>query len=241
MDPKQLIRDAVKVKAYLKELPDGRLVAAKPLKIYLPTRFAERNLASIGLETHIVGIAAVVVEDRYYGVLLVNATMRIEPTSTLKVLVGDDEYFEFYFEAGSTVVSSVQLVKVDTLVFRIYDEIIAKGHCPWYLGYTELGKLFDTAKTYAGANIGQNHEVTELIVSMIARDAGDRHKYYRQTVKNAEDLKKNPPVIIPLRSVQYSATNTVNKLAGSFWNDSLVSTLVSPATRTEKLERLLRS
>jgi hypothetical protein len=212
----------------------------KPLKLYIPARFAERQLASVGIETHIMGITAIVVEDTYYGVLLVNAMMKIDPTSTLKVMVGDDEYFEFFFEAGSTVVVSTQLVKINTLVFRIYDELIAKGRVPWYLGYNEMGKLFNTAKEFAGANIGQNHEVTELIVSMIARDPEDRTQYYRQTIKKEEDLKKRPPVFIPLRSVQYSATNTVNKLAGSYWQNALVSALVSPATRTERIENLLR-
>lgn len=240
MDPSKLIHDPAKVHAHLKELPDGRVVAAKPVKMYIPTRFAERQLASIGIEVNVCGIAGLTVDDTYYGVLLVDATCRIEPTSTLKVLIGDDEYFEFYFEAGSNVFPTTQLVKVDTLVFRIYDELIAKGRVPWYLGYTEMGKLFDTAKSFAGANIGQQHEVTELIVSMIARDPDDRSKYYRQSVKSLEDLKKKPPTFIPLRSVQYSATNTVNKLAGSYWNDALVSALVSPASRTERPEELLR-
>src|SRR6185312_2264851 len=171
MDPRKLIHDAAKVQSHLRELPDERLVAVKPVKIYIPSRFAERNLATIGIETRICGIAGVVVEDRYYGLFLVNAMMQIDPTSTLKVMVEEDEYYEFSFDAGATVMPTTQLVKQDTLVFRIYDE---------------LGKLFDTAKTFAGANIGQNHEVTELLVSMIARDPSDRSKYYRQTVKSRE-------------------------------------------------------
>jgi hypothetical protein len=241
MDPKKLVHDAFKVKSHLRETSDEKLVAVKPVKIYIPSRFAERNLASVGIETHICGIAGLVVEDRYYALFLVNAMMRIEPTSTLKIMVGDEEYYEFSFEAGATVLPSVQLVKTDTLVFRIYDEFIAKGRVPWYMGYDELGKLFDTAKTFAGANIGQNHEVTELLVSMIARDPEDRTKYYRQTVKSLGDLVSRPPTIIPLRSVQYSATNTVNKLAGSYWNDALTSALVSPGERTERIEALLRT
>ena len=241
MDPKKLIHDAERVKSHLKELPDDRLVAVKPVKIYIPTRFAERNLAQIGIETHICGIAGIVIGDTHYATLLANAMLRIEPTSTLKVMIEDEEYYEFSFDAGATVLSSTQLVKTDTLVFRIYDEIIAKGRAPWYLGYDELGKLFDTAKSLAGANIGQNHEVTELLISMIARDPEDRTKYYRQTVKSREELRKRPPAIIPLRSVQYSATNTVNKLAGSYWNDALVSALVSPGDRVERIEKLLRT
>lgn len=240
MNPKLLKREPTKVHSYLRELEDGRLVTTKGCKIYIPTRFAERGLASIGIETHIVGIYAIVVEDLYYGVSMVNAMIRIEPTSTMKVVIEEEEYFEFMFEPGSTVMASTQLVKQDTLVYKIYDEIISKGRVPWYLGYLELGKLFDTAKYHAGANIGGNHEVTELIVSMIARDPKDRTKYYRQTVKTLDDLKRTPPAFIPLRSVTYAATNTTNKLAGSYFNDGLVSALVSPADRVERIEEILR-
>lgn len=240
MNPRNLVRDPARVHACLKELPDGRLVTTKGVKIYVPTRFAERGLAQIGIETHIVGIYAITVEDKYYGVSLVNAMQRIQPTSTVKVVLDDDEYYEFSFAPGATVVSSVQLVRTDTLVYKIYDEIIAKGRVPWYLGYPELAKLFDTAQYHAGANIGQNHEVTELIVSMIARDPKNRARYYRQVVQSPADVVKTPPVFIPLRSVTYAATNTTNKLAGSYFKEGLVSALVTPAERVERIEELLR-
>lgn len=240
MNPKLLKRDAKKVHAALQELQDGRLVAVRPVKIYVPARFAEHGLAFIGVETQIIGIYAITVDDQYYGVSLVNAMMRIEPTSTIKIQIDEEEYYQFEFEAGSTVVASVNLVKIDTLTYRIYDEIISKGRVPWYLGYTELGRLFDTAEYHAGANIGKNSEVTELIVSMISRDPKDRTKYYRQTVKSLDDVLRNPPAYIPLRSVQYAATNTTNKLAGSYFSEGLISALVSPAERVEKIESLLR-
>lgn len=241
MDPRQtLTRNPAAVHACLRELPDGRLVTTKGCKIYVPVRYNERGLASIGVETHVVGIYAIVVEDKFYGVCNVNAMQRIEPTSTIKVVHNDEEYNEFYFEPGSTVVSSVQLVKTDTLVFKIYDEIISKGRVPWYLGYADLGKIFDTAPYHAGAKIGHNHEVTELLISMIARDETDRTKYYRQTVQSMADVLKKPPAYIPLRSVTYAATNTTSKLAGSYFKDGLTSALVSPTDRTEPIEEILR-
>ena len=165
--------------------------------------------------------------------------MRIEPTSTMKVVIDGTGYYEFTFEPGSTVVASTSLVRTDTLVYRIYDEIIAKGRIPWYLGYAELGKLFDTAKYHADANIGMNHEVTEMLVSLISRNAEDRHRYYRQTVSSLEDLIIKPPVFIPLRNVSYSATNTTNKLAGSYFSEGMVSALVSPSDRVERIEDIL--
>ena len=64
--------------------------------------------------------------------------------------------------------------------------------------------------------------------------------YYRSVINNRSDLKKNPPVFIPLRSVVYGATNTTNKLAGSYFNEGVISALVSPSTRIEPIEELLR-
>lgn len=241
MDITKLIRDPKRVQAYLEELPNESLVCKKPVKIYIPSRFAERGLAQIGIETHILGVYAIVVDDVYYGVSMVNAMMRIDPTSTLKIQINGDEYYEFSFDAGSTVVTSTQLLKTDVLVYRIYDEIISKGRVPWYLGYLELGKIFDTAGYHAGANISRNHEVTELIISMVSRNAADRTQYYRTSIKDLGELATVPPAFIPLRSVQYAATNTTNKLAGSYFTDALVSALVNPADRVERIESLLRA
>lgn len=240
MNRNQFVREPAKVLACLKELPDLRLVTTKAMKIYIPVRFAERGLAQIGIETHIVGLCMIVVEDKFYAILMANAMMRIDPTSTLKVTIGEDEFYEFYFEPGSTVISSLDLVRTDTLVYRIYDELFSKGRVPWYIRYDDLGRIFDTARTHAGANIGANHEVTELLVSMIARNSVDRHQYYRQGLTNMQDLINKPPAWTALRSVTYSATNTTNKLAGSYFHEGVVSALNSPAERVERIESLLR-
>lgn len=240
MDPRTLTRDASKIHAVLKELEDKRLVTTKGCKVYIPSRYAERGLAQVGVETNIVGMAAIVVDDKYYGVWVVNAMMRIEPTTTMRVKIDEEEYFEFYFEPGATVVSNIDLVKTDTLTFKIYDEVFAKGRVPWYLSYNDLGKIFETAGHHAGASVGRQREVTELIVSMIARDQKDRTKYYRQTVKSEADSVLRPPAYIPLRSVVYQATDTTTKIMGSYFSDGLQSALISPAERVERIEGLLR-
>jgi hypothetical protein len=240
MDYRKYVRDAAKVHSVLRELDGDRLVTTKGCKIVVPVRFAERGLAYVGIETSIVGIFAIIVEDQYYAVSIANAMMRITPSSTTKVMYDDDEYYEFTFDPGATICPSLQLVKIDTLVYSIYDEILSKGRAPWYLGYKELGQLFDTAQEHAGANVGQQQEVTELMVSLVARDPEDRTKYYRQVIQSDQDLVNKKPAIIPLRSVAYAATNTLNKLAGSYARDGLVSALATPTARVERLEDLLR-
>lgn len=240
MDISKLKRDASKVHACLKELEDGSLITTKGCKIYIPSRFTECQLAVVGNETQIVGIFAICVDDQFYGVSIANAMMRIEPTNTTTVDINGEEYYEFSFEAGSTVVSSVGLVKVDTLVYLIYDEFVAKGHVPWYMSYIDLGKLFDTSLHHAGVKLGANHAILELIASVIARDPDDRTKYYRQTVKSMEEVLARPPAMIPFRSVTFGATNTTAKLMGAYFDEGITSALVNPSQRSEKIEELLR-
>ena len=239
MQYSNLIRDADHVKTCLQELPDGSLIAVKGCKIIIPARFSERGLAEIGLEIFIIGIYAMIVEDKYYAVSLVNMMIRITPSSTLKIKIGGVEYYEFTFDPGQTVMPRTNLVRNDILVYKIYDEIVSKGKVPWYLGYEDLGHIFDTASSHGGANIGTDAEVTELIISIISRNSKDRTQYYRSSINSIEDLKTNPPVYISLKSVPYAATNTTNKLAGSYWSEGVVSALVSPSDRVERVEQLL--
>lgn len=240
MDPSKLVRNPAKVLEALTELPDGQVLAKKTIKIYIPTRFAERNLAEIGVEVYICGIYAMVTEDGFYAVSLVNAMHRIQPDTTNKVVFGETEYFEFVFTPGSVVFPTLNLVRNRTLVYRIYDELIAKGRIPWYVTYRDMAHIFDTAKIHAGTNVGSDHETTELLVSMIARDPKDRTRYYRQVVEQEADMDHVPVAWVPLKSVVYAATNTMNKIAGSYMHDGIVSALVSPAERTENIEALLR-
>lgn len=235
-DIRRLKRDPDKVLAVLHEMPDNTMVCSKACRIYVPTRFAEKGLAFIGAETYVIGIFAVVVEEAY-GVMMVNAMMRIEPAETNRVMDGDDEYFEFVFTPGSVVIANLNLAKTDTLTYRIYDELIAKANVPWYLSYFDLAKLFDTARDYAGANIGGQREVTELLVSIISRNDKDRTVYYRQVIE--EQYGKEAPAFVPLKDVSLSATNTTNKLGGGYFRTGTVSAIVSPSTRVERLEGLL--
>ena len=239
MDISTLVREPSRVHAILKELPNGRVVTTVECKIYIPVRYAERKLAYISNEIYILGIYAIVVEDRYYAISLLNTMVPIDPTETNVIKINNEGYYEFVFSPGSTVFKTTDLVKADALIYRIYDEFLAMGHIPWFVGYEDLGKIFDSAKEFAGANIGTNPEITQLIASLIARDPKDRTNYYRTVINSPTDLVSNPPIFIPLKSVQYSATNTTTKLGGSYFQQGVISALIDPSTRSESIETLL--
>lgn len=223
---------------YLKEVGDS-LLTKKECRIYIPERFNERGLADIGKETYIIGIFALVYDNEYTN-LTINAMIKIIPYRTNKVSINGSVYYEFYFNANSLITDNLQLVKKDTIVYYIYDEFISKGKVPWYLDYNDLGGIFDTAKYHADANVGTNREIIELIISLIARNPKNKTLYYRTYVNSQSDVENNPPAIIPLKSVIYAATNTLNRIAGSYMSDGIISALNNPADRTERIENLLR-
>jgi hypothetical protein len=240
MDIKNLVRDASKVHASLHETKNGQLVAAKACKIYIPTRFEDCRLANIASDIRVVGIFMISVEDKYYGVSLANAMMSLTPTTTSIVTVAEEDYYEFTFEKGSVVCPNMDLVKDDKLVYSIYDEIIAKGHVPWYFSYEDLGKLFATAKYHGGINLGSTNAPLEMIAAAISRDMKDRTKYYRHSIKTLANQYDTPPAFIAFRNVIHGATNTTAKLMGAYFDDGLMSALVNPSTKTEGIEDLLR-
>jgi hypothetical protein len=240
MDIKGLVRDPQYVRAHLRELADDRLVTVKSCAIYLPVRFSECGLASVGVETNIVGIYLLVMEGKYSAISLVNTTLRITPESVNRIVIDGDEYYEFTFPAGSTVIPNMNVVQNNKIPYRIYSEFFAKGRIPAFLSYEDLAKIFDTAKKFGGVNIGSEREVTELLVSIICRNQSNRAEYYRQSIHSPDDIKNKKPAFIPLKSVAYSATNTTNKLAGSYMQDGIVSALVNPSERVERIESLLK-
>lgn len=239
MDTRHWVRDKDKVKACFKQMPDKSLVATKTLYMYVPVRWNTHYLASIGSENYVVGIVATRTEDNFYSVSRICAMWRIEPTATTRVFFGEDEYYEFRFDPGAKLLATMYLVKNDILVYRIFDEINAKAHVPWYLDYTDVTHLYDSALKYAGTGVGENRAVMEILASISARDSEDRSLEFRKVVNTEADLKKRP-VYVKYADVMYTASNTLNKLAGNHFQRGLVSALNNPSDRAEKIEELLK-
>ena len=232
------IKDKAKVMANLKEMPDASVVTIKGCKIHFPERFVDRNLAYMGQTVYCLGYFNIIVDDKYSSVFTVNATPELTPTKIEKINVGGVPYYELIFNPGSTVIKSLDVVKIDTTVYDIYDEFLANGHLPYYTNYDDLAGIYDTAKKHAGANMGDQAEVTELIVSVMARWPNDREKYYRQGVSSHKGAPP-APVYIPIESVE-SATNTTSRLAGAYFETGLKLAIATPAVRNERIEDILR-
>lgn len=231
-------RKPEQVKANLETREDGGIYTRVACKIQVPERYLTRHLASIGNEVFILGFFALIMEDTYYSVSNTNAMMRITPSSTDTVTIDGTEYLEFGFAAGERVIYSTSLVKNASLTYYVYDEHVAKGRIPWYFGYYDLARMFETAGQHAGINLG-DRAILDLIVSTIARNPEDYTELYRHVL--ARPNTKPDPVIVPFRSVIWNTSDTTSKLIGAHFGDSISSALVNPSERLERIEELLRT
>jgi hypothetical protein len=235
-------RNPEAVKKQLVENASGEILTKVNCKIQIPKRFVDRGLGEAGITTFSYGCFPIILVDtNEYSLLNINALIELNPSKTTPLEIDEEEYIEFYFDANTVVIKSTTLVRRDTMMFNVFDEFVFKGKIPWYVDYTDLGKLFDTADIFAGSNVGKNPEVIEFIASMITRPKSDFTKYLRATAKSYADTESDKIGYVPLSSVYYSVNSTVNKIAGAYFQEGVVSALVTPSKEVQKIEKILRA
>lgn len=217
------------------------MVTSEHVRIQVPERFVNAGLAQVGIDNYVYGIYALLLDDDTYAVSVTNTMLKINPTKTLRIKVNEVPYYEFHFDAGTAVIPDVNSVKRDTMVYNVINELMFMGHMPWYMEYDDVGKIFDTSSKFAGSSVNNSLECVELLAAIVARDREDPTKPYRLVVTDEEYKKRHKPRFIPMKSVFYAATSTSNKLAGSYFNDGIVSALVTPTTEVSRIEQLLRA
>lgn len=222
------------------EKPNDPVICKKPMKVIFPQRYVDRSMAHLGSETSFAGIFATIC-DGYYSVTKACAMVPSDPIATRTVNWLGREYVELSYEAGSEYMKTRDLVKHDQLVYRIYDEFFNKGNVPWFMTYDDMAHIFDTANKHGGTSITDAKEVTHFIVSLIARVRGDLITYFRTSVETRADLEKTQPAFIAMINAAYAPTNTLNRVAGSYFDEGTVASIVYPTDRVEKLEAAYRA
>jgi hypothetical protein len=236
-----LKRNPVSVLSNLVTSENGTVLTKVPCKIQIPSRFIDIDLAQIGTTTMVLGCFALILENGDYSVCSINTFVELVPFKTLTTVVNEVDYHEFYFEANSVVIKSSDLVRRNVIMYDIFNEFMFRGKIPWYIEYDDLGKLFDSAKEYGDSPVGTNLEIIEFITAMITRSSADRSKPIRCVATSYADIAQDKISYVPLMSVFYSVNNSVNKLAGAYFNDGVISALVQPASKVGTVEQILRT
>lgn len=219
----------------LYESKSNMLFTKKDCIIQFPKRYTERGMAEISVNNYVFGVLALIM-DGQYSVMLIPAMIKTTPSRISEVMIGDVPYMNFHYLAGSAIMDTTLVQRKNTLVYNIMEEFFLKGNIPWYVDYEDLGKIFDKAKDYADSNVAKNYAVMECLAAYISRSPKDRAIYYRLS----KDYQQSPEYIGMYGNVYYAAPGTVNKLAGSYFQDAIVSALVQPSERISHVEQLLR-
>lgn len=235
-----LVRRPGKVYDALHDLPNKPVIAKQPIKVIFPVRFAEINLAVIGEESYVYGLFAIISGDSY-AVCNLNAYVELGKASISKALYEGQEYYEYSYEPGDIVIRTKEIMARSNLIFSSIDEFIFKGKLPWYVNYEDVGKLYETAEKFAGTKAKINPAVMEFLAAYIARKKSDRTKFIREGAKSKDDFTLDKLSWVPLRSVFWSAPGTVNKIAGAYYADGVVSALVTKNQKVETVEGILRA
>lgn len=232
-------RDKKRVDSCLKKV-GTTLVALEPLRIQIPERFTERDLAIIEDVSYILGFLAIITEDNYYASSTVTGMLRTEPDRIGKIVVDDIPYIELFYDKGSSVFSSTKVVTVDNLVHPVYTEMLGKGNIPWYHGYEDICMMFYDTGKYNGVTLGADLALWEYLGACLCRDPDNPRQYYRHRKNVKESLKTVDPYIVSLRNVAFGATNFTSKLGGSYFDPGMTSLLAHPSERQERVENFLR-
>jgi len=234
------VRNAEVVLKQLSDVSGKPVIAKNNIAIQVPVRFKEIGLAQIGSSTFVFGLFAMILDSGEYALMNVNAYLELGAASVDTEEIDGTEYYNFHFEPGDVVFKTKSLVCRPALIFKAISEFVFKGKVPWYVDYDDMGKLFSTAKKHAATTADIRPEVMEFMAAYIGRNKNDRINYIRESAETYADFEKNL-AWVPMQSVYWSAPGTVNKLAGAYFQDGIVSAIVNPSERVEKIESILRA
>ena len=234
MDISNLKRDSEYIKKYIKKLDDNSIIFLKQALVMIPKKWEDKDLISVKDTTTMVGVFCIIIDDKY-AVSLVSSLIETDPSAASSETIESEEYYIFSYNVNDRLMVNSKLVKRDNLPYKLFTFIFDKGKIPWYMSYVDFSQIYDLSKEYANVNFNLPHSVFEMVTGVIARDKDAKNIFYRHSDWNKK------PAYIPLRSVQFVASNTTAKLIGAYWSEGLASALVYPSERKELIEEILRS
>lgn len=214
---------------------DPIVVAKKPLRLVFPTRWLERELAVIESTIEVLGYVALVDEDDNYAVMKVPGKIRTEPDRISNMKHEDEDFTVFYYNPGSKVIASTDIVVVDSLVHPIFTELLGRGRIPFYYDYDkDYAKLFSDIGYYNGVDKSGDPAIWSYYAATTARDPSNPQDYYRHAKAMTQ-----PPIQIGLKKVALHSRNVLGKQGGSYFEPGTTSALSNPSRRVDPGEVVL--
>lgn len=240
MEVRKLKRNVEAVLATLVELPNGSLVTKTGCVIHVPESFRAKQLIHLGREITFVGYFAMILPSGEFCTWMVPSTIRTIPDDIRIVEIEGRTYYEFHYPAGGRIAKSTDLLIDQMTIYPLFEDVIARARTPWYYTYDQMGGFFKHAQEYTGASLYATPSIFEMIIAQQARVDSDRTKTVRNTIKSPSQVQQLEFIYIPLRNVEYGATDTVAKLGGSNIGEGIDSAIVNPTEEQQVIDRLVR-
>lgn len=237
MKSSQFTRDITRLqKAYRKV--GSSLVANEPVRIMVPEAWVPLGLAVVEDVVMILGIFALITDDDKFASTKLTAMVRTEPDRISTTIVDDVPYLTLFYDRGSTILSSTDIVVVDIMVHPIWTVLYGRAKVPWYIDYERLLKLFHNTGEFNGTDRTSDPAIWSYMGATICRDPDNPRRYFRQR----DHAKYGPvqPVTVPLKNVSFNADSLVAKLSGSYFDPGVTAALANPAKRPDAVESILR-
>ena len=241
MDVRKLQRDVPAVLDTLAELPDGALVTKTGCVIHVPESFRSKQLIQLGKEITFIGYFALITPDGKFCTWMIPSTIRTIPDDIRTVEIEGKMYYEFHYPKGGRIAKSTDLLVDQLTLYPLFEDVIARARSIWYYDYEQMGGFFKHAPEYTGAHLYATPSIFEMIIAQQARLEEDRNITIRHHVTKPSDVSKTPFAYIPMRNVEYGATDTVSKIGGSNIAEGIDSAIVNPTESVQPVEKLLRA
>ena len=232
-------RDSDYISSVTKKIPSGNnscCIVKKDMYVYFPTRFENARLAFLKDNYEVIGYLGLVCDGKYC-VFSLPCLLTMNPVSVQTVKIGDEDYTEFYFSSGSTLIETTHIAKDSNLVYPIYNEFIAKPNIPVYFSYKDALMCLRKTGKCAGLSLEKTNIALEIIVAIITRDFKDNAVLFRDAITKVSDAI---PEFNGLRDIHGGVTNLPTAIMGSYSDVGVDSLLVDPPKKLEKYEELLR-
>lgn len=235
-------RSGEHLRSLLKTMPDGRVVALKPLAIVFPETYLEKSLCKYRDNIECLGVFALLdPESSTYAVFNIPAMVYLPMTDIKTVMINDVAYKVLEFGKHQTVLSSDAVISNTKMSYWIYDYFIALARVPWFMSYLDVLRLYRQDSHYLGALLSNSTQIIDMVYSSIARSPKDDRQMYRTPLSSMDDLNKIQPQWVPLKSVSLGAVDTMSKIMGAYYDEGVNSALAEPSKKLTDMEKILRA
>lgn len=237
MDITKAVRNPAKVHKDLKKV-GSTLVTQGGCWIYAPTSYTAKDMAFITATVTIIGVYLITTDHLTYGAANATSLMGLEPSVIEVVMIDEVEYYQFYFEPGSVVVSNVFLKCERKMPYNVMSYFYDYGRVPFWMTIIDHGSLLASTRYWNDMTMFPDGITHDIYSAHLQRDNKNVRKHFRHSIRTEADIRI-PATYIPLRDGALNKTSRLAKLSDTELKRGIRSALLNDPVREEPLEQLL--